>query len=375
MLFYYTPSHGTAEMAQALAASCPGGETTPSLSVVNTILEDIPEGQVIFILSEPQSQIMQALTRSSTPQDALISWQSQAHPILDAKRLHRKQITLVWAHEAVAYPQELAKLCSLDTLTLDAALAPEPLDPLMQLIAQHTLSTSPDAMALYEELMASAPDLSNGATLANFEPDAALNAYKNSKITAQKKAAQVTLLQGILTQTNQELSKNAQEFGVVQAELTQSNARLEQSEQDYVDSQSELNKLTVSYTTLTAEKASLQKTIDALRISQDMQKEHNSAMAQELTDLELQKQQLGQRLDQVNQGMDSYHAQVGNLRQSLEEGKSQNKDLNKTVIDLEHNLRAEEEKIRRIMNSRSIRLTSPIRKFGNLLRWLRRSRS
>ncbi|MDU8930026.1 hypothetical protein RXV86_21785 [Alisedimentitalea sp. MJ-SS2] len=124
-----------------------------------------------------------------------------------------------------------------------------------------------------------------------------------------------------------------------------------------------------------AEKATLQTALRAreseiakLRESQSLLTGQNRTQNMELSRLGKELSQMETRLAQLNQGLDSYQVQVSTLQEKLRLSTDRLADKNQLLDTLAEQLKQRQDEIDRIMQSRSMRLTAPIRRLGRLFR-------
>jgi len=93
----------------------------------------------------------------------------------------------------------------------------------------------------------------------------------------------------------------------------------------------------------------------------------NTLVQQEQEMLAQDRIELGQRFDQVNQGIQDLQRKTREKERALQQAGVMLEDLEAQVGDLHQTLGAEQEKLRRILSSRSYRLTTPLRSLRGLV--------
>lgn len=363
-------------------------ETRFSLTQCETLPEAgraAGEGRDVVLLYQPLAAILHRTAEDGlTPQAALPDWQGQIRALLDLHRQNRRRIRLVDLSAARAHPDALRRAFDLPAPPEDARAEDDstPQDTLLGFLAHHYLLDDPEERALSQALEAAsvvlAPLVSGRAA-----SDAAFQAYRRqreesgilrqqsramqeelsalhrdhdaleaARDTARRAEERITQLQSrgdtleeTLAQTREDsAAKEAQ--AVLQIELLQAQTR---AMQDELEAMAERNHA------LEAEVQTLTRGLENYR--------------NRMADLRDHQDGLGRKLAAKEQGLNTAAQTIAALethnRDQYQALTRRNRDLDHTRAGLDA-ARAEQAALQgaldQLLNSRSFRLTAPLRR-------------
>jgi predicted nuclease with TOPRIM domain len=356
MLIWHDVIDEPAPVAAWISQGLEGAEIVTSLDQAETAIARDPEGLLVALVSPPEHVLARALSRQQPPDEALRIWGDGAQCLLDLVRRNRRRIRLIDSAMAVARPRALADLLSISDAAFLARVpeaGPEQ-DPVLLLLATHCLRHDPDARKMADELAASMVNLSGDVAQA---PDTATNAFVSYHLRQQDIIESKALDARVRAQLETALAQNLQALTESRSELEQARGLLGEQE--------------VQIAGLTDENKRYACSVELLS-------QQNQAMVGEMEALHATHIQLNQRLKQINEGLESSQVQAGDLAQQLRQSETRLLRRNDEISGLQKDVElaqtqraAIEAELHRVMSSRSIRMTAPMRQFGNLLRRLR----
>lgn len=363
-------------------------------------LADLPEpagiatgaeaAETLLLCLSPGGALAQAMARQTLPAQALEEWQSQARRLLALNRRNRRRVRILFLDAAARRPEAAAGL-------FGAALAdwnPEPAredtpaqagdDAVLRLLAQSLIATDAEARALAAEL--DAVSLLPAAEDAATEAEAAFHAWQAAG-AAKRQAVEVAALQAAANDRNAALQaalEQVLEQAGAEAERTQADLDAQAARADALAAEMEAARAEAGarIEELLAELEASRAETGTTREEVDLLQAQTRLMRSELDMVAREKLQLEQRLAQVSQGLESFRAQaeereaeLGTLRgraadkdRGLEAAGREMQALAARGAALEARAAALEARLRQVENSRSMRLTRPLRRMTSLLR-------
>lgn len=309
MLIWHDPYNETDALAAQLVELQEDAAILDGPAALSDALnKDGASDRILCLYTRAQTAVAERMQQGDSTAQAVETWAEQAGFLLDEQRRHRRRVTLVDADLVREEPVEFTVWLNLEDADLVPDHGPEG-DPVLLMIADLALQANLSAKSLAEELQAASVSFSDLADETAALPEAALKRYGAEKAT----------LQTALRVRETEISK--------------------------------------------------------LRDRQSLLMGQNRAQNMELGRMSSELSQMETRLAQLNQGLDSYQVQVTSLQEELKLGKDRLADKNQLLETLAEQLRQTEDEvagrnaeIERILNSRSMRLTAPIRRLGRLFR-------
>lgn len=208
--------HNLPVLARDLAASFdnarkPAPTVTPQMFMG---AGDQPAGGVL-IYDDPIAAVATALADGATMQEAVQNWQAAIQPMMTRMRKYRGQILVMQRRsDAVPSPQQLARLqqeTNLDALPAAAAVALQPVDPVLRALAALVLQQDPNAAELVAELTASREPWDAEAMGKPIDLGLALTHFRHAKtqaaapVVATPAAGQLQALQAQVARKQAEL--------------------------------------------------------------------------------------------------------------------------------------------------------------------------
>jgi len=334
-------------------------------------------GQDVLLLYQPLAAILhRAAEDGLSPQAALPDWQSRIRAVLDLHRQNRRRIRLVDISAARAHPEAFRKAFDLpgppDRTEDDDTPAS---DTLLGFLARHYLLEDPEGRALSQALEASsvvlAPVVSGrGAS------DAAFQAYRRQReesglLRQQSRAMQEEL--AALHRDHEALAEAQDGARRAEERIAQLQSRgdaledeLAQARKDSADQQ---DQATLQIELLQAQTRAMQEELEAMA-------ERNHEMEAEVQSLTLGMENYQSRMAEMREHQDGLGRKLATKEQSLTAAgrtipeleaysRDQYQTLTRRTKDHDR-LHAErsalQSELDRLMNSRSFRLTAPLRR-------------
>ncbi len=316
-------------------------------------LEAAPEARLLVLHQGPLSALSQAMKQGIPPSVALAQWGAIAQEILDLIRRHRHQVLVLEANAVSRHADAVCELLGLPDGVLDATEDAQPHEEaVLNLLAAQTLLTDLTAQGLADELEASTTDLSRGSDPVWVDADALFHDYRAAQDADR----------GTADALREELQKQEVHAAKLQKQID-AHLVAQRAAEDRATAQEKALKETESKNVLLLEQVSV--------------------MQHEMEHLLTQREQLQQRLDQLNHGMDSYVAQTTELREKLATKDLVLTEKNREISALARNihtlttqaaelrgwldgtrarLHEKQDHIDAIMRSKSYRLTAPLRR-------------
>lgn len=333
---------------QALVVWCAdAAAAAPLLTAIGPVdlRSELPAGSAeatampatLLLYLAPREVLCRAMTDGIAPAAALEAWRSDARALLALSRRDRRRVRLAEIGAARANPAAFAAALGLDAAPDPAP--PDPRDALLDLLAGQTLAGDATTRAMAAELEAASLDLTGGTGGASPDPEEAFRSLTDLR--------QETVL---LRQQNRSMREEME---------TLAEGRAQDAE--------------------TARRAALET---------ELLQAQNRSMQEEMETLARGRLQLEQRLAQLNQGLESYQSQVGDLRdrqaalgRRLAEKEQGLLDAGRQIRDLEaygaelrraiargqQERAAAEAELQRLLASRAWRLTAPLRRIRLLI--------
>jgi len=292
------------------------------------------------IYTSPERFLSRAVRDGGDLKAALGTWADEARKMLALHRQNRGRSLLFEALHLCRYSDTgLARLgFSSGSVILSATLEEEPQgSPLQWLIAQAYLQSRPDVVDLREELDASAQLLSNDASLVPpLSAELALQDYRaqalrlaeaqherdSAKSQTQASLESLKVLRAETASQEASLEARAAEIEALRAERYSLSVRLAEQDESLQARAAEITSLRTDLAGLNAALGAVQKDINRVSKERDL-------------------------------GFKKRDGRIAELNEALKTGKGQ--------------VQALEGEIQRIMNSRSIRITAPLRRLWALL--------
>lgn len=226
-----SPDTTATSLAAFLSEIAPGA-TTLTLAATpqdaQTALEGNAQARLCLICTAPEEALALLLPEAETSRTALEAWMSAARDMLGLQRRHRAHSLLFDTRHLVRFwAQGLARLelpGELSATHLPPLPAP---DPNLQLIADRFIARTPAAKALGQELRASAQILSNDDDVSGFIPtDLALSAYlglttqlDEARLALQKNEIDAAQTETMLTEMRNAEAASQQAIAALAADL------------------------------------------------------------------------------------------------------------------------------------------------------------
>ena len=300
------------------------------------------------IYTAPERALCRAIQQEQDPDDALADWADDAREILALHRRNRRRSLLFEAAHLCRYSDTgLARLgLSSGSRILSGALGDPPMsDPVLDLVVQFHLQARSDVRELREELDASAQLLSNDAVLAPpLSAELALHTYRTQK---------------------ERLVRAEQDRDTASSQAQMMTARLEGLETDLeakqtgLDAQQEkIDRITTERDTLDAQVAEKEKAVESRQARLDHMLAERTRLR---ASLEAKEAALGMKQAEIA-GL------LSEQKDALGERDARITDLARSLRGAQEHAQTLEDEIARIMNSRSMRMMAPLRRFAGLFR-------
>ncbi len=308
----------------------------------------------LLLCDGPVTSMGRMMAAGMSPDKALAVWSEQAAALLALHRSSRRRVHLVEIRAALQDPAILpVRPVSMPSPPSDDSDGP---DPVFLVLAQHCLERDGRAQALAAEMAAAMA----GSDMDGIDLETAFSAYRTTRKRADR--------------SERETARLEQEIRLLKAQNRAA--------------QEEMEALSHSRIKLRSDWEAAQREVELLQ-------KQISAMREELALLEREREQLHQRLFQLDQGMESQEQQIAKLegerdrlkrrlagkdgvltaaerqiealRQELDGMFRVNAQLRERKAALAHRSDMLETQIRDMENSRSWRLTAPLRRIRRLL--------
>lgn len=367
-------------------------------------------GDILLLCLSPTEILCRAMSAGALPGAALKDWQAQAQDIIALNRRNRRKVRIVDIRMARDHPAAFQRWFGLSgddeqisALSNDALGAKPDRDEILHLLAQRALQDDMSARLLMGELEAVSLNFAEPTDAVADDPDAAFLSYQDMRLQqrqgevlqAQSRTVQeeVEVLRLSKQQLEQQLEQGLELAGEEIRQLREQDALL-QAQNRAAQEEAEVQNKRRQQLEQAQELAG--KEIRQLREQDELLRAQNQTLQQELEVLAQGRTQLEQRLEQVNQGIESYQVQVAGLmaeqaglkrrnankEQALQQAGEMLRGLEVQVEHLTRDLQRAadrqarkqqqieeaEEGLRRFLNSRSYRLTAPLRTIRALFR-------
>ena len=275
-------------------------------------LAENPRGHLLLLVNLPSVAIARRLAEGTVPEAALAQWQDRAQTALGVIRAHRRRISLVFSEPIRTEPQTflraLAQRLNIQLQWAEMNSTPSELPAaLLRMMAENAILQSAEARLLATELEANALPLPDAQASCLPAVDAVFAEYRNS-IDAEARAASE------LREENQLLLEKLQ--------------RVQQKMEAF----------------------SAEKRLAEQRAADAVQQGITNA-DQQRTDLQEENELLLQQLHHVQEELEHYYLQnMQTNKQQLEE-----------LQQLQQRLQAAEETVAALYNSKSWKITKPLR--------------
>ncbi len=352
-----------------------------------------PDAKLLLVAGSAENEVARAIEQGTPPISALSQWQQEVREILALQRRNRSRTIVLDANSVQHFPDRAAAAIGLQApphVPAEEATqkdGPDPIDPTCILLARLCLKEDPSAQRLAEELSAAMLDLGGGKSPPTFDADGLFSLYLESRQRAEKgwqariealeqeTAASHLALQSEIQALNLRLSESAAELEEFRQKYDETAQALDSERAARAELETELGELHAALSERVAslnqlkdvlakretELAEARKAHEAERL---LEREKLDILQKELSEAHAEKDRtvylLEQRLKQLNQGLEVLQDQIRDLR-----------DKEAVLAEVQAELARSREEIERIFNSRSMRLTAPLRKIGDLLRRVR----
>ncbi|MCC5809409.1 MAG: hypothetical protein JJU06_03465 [Ectothiorhodospiraceae bacterium] len=338
----------TEQAAKALAESL-GSSSAQSLSGVESARQALirsPVAHLLIVYPNPERLLAEAMVSGIEPSEALQDWMAEADLLLALYRGHRRRISLIEAEKAVANPLALARALQERTGAHLSALPRFPSaqdtrapDALLALIANQSLQQDSSARTLAAELEASSLLLSSGEPL-TADPDQAFQLAMKAAEGTRNSVSEIASLQERLQYVEKALQDTRQQLEDAQ--------KLEQDKESLMQQ---------------------------LKAELDEAREQAESSRSSGRDFEQDNELLLQQLHQVQEELETYfldytklQSKMADAQSRLQEADAALKEKNKLIRKLDAQKRAHEqraaekaEELKRLRNSRSWKITRPLR--------------
>jgi len=311
MLIWHNPHHELFALADWIAAAAEDAVILTDLATAETALAEPEALPLVMLTDSPQARVAAMLRQGVTPAQALQEWSGEAEAILGVFRRHRCVIRIIDATTARAHPERVAQLLELPRALPEQPQAAATPDPMLMVLAEYSLRVDPALDLLANELAACIPDIAHGLPLPHADPDAAFVSYH---LVREEHAENQHRITTEFDKLKNAFSSNLQDIAALQTQQ-------ETTTQDAAAREARIAELKAAETQLTN---NLEAVHTHLQIERDVAK-----------------------------------AQAAELEQRLGQAEK-----------IETALRQE---LHRVMQSRSVRITAPLRRLGDVLRRLRQT--
>lgn len=314
-----------------------------SLSVLPEWLVEHPQAHLLLLVPLPSIAVARRLAEGTGPKAALAQWQETAEAVLDVIRPHRRRVSLAFAESALAAPEAFIKSLSrrlqidLDPLQ-DVQQASDLPDAVLRMMAENAVWQSSQARNLAAELEATALPLDTAEVSGMPAVEQVFKEYRKRIETPAKAIEDLKeeneLLLSQLHQVQEELESHflkakQTEEQLVEAQNQGAHAQQYKEERDQARKQ------------LAEVKQQAEQAKAALKANAEVANDHRLQDLQEENDLLLQ------QLHHVQEELERYYLQGGHHGGEL--------------YDLQQRLQAAEATVEALYNSKSWKITKPLR--------------
>lgn len=387
MLIWHASEYNITELKILLAGSTKSkasASTLTDLDAVSKTLAKNPETQLILLYRPAVETVCMAMKQGATPGEALKGWIKETRQILTLQRKNRSRTTLFDLEMIRLFPAQFADLVGIPKLDVQEAIANldslQTTDPVLFLMAYHSLQTSPAARQISDEIEACAPDLANGAEIPALDVDQVLQAYRDDLQRGRTKQDQQKAQNKILTEQF-ELSKKELEDNLVQITKVELNHKKAQKdnlvqveklhqehEQKQLHFQLQTETLENELTVIYSENNKQKNKIKALLNTEQVLTAKTGTLNKQLDTLKQKETQLKQRLEQLGAGMDSFQTQLKSKTSDLDKKEKELvikiQELNAKIrenLSAQQNAKQLHQEVNRLNNSHSMKITAPLR--------------
>jgi len=355
-------------------------------------MEATDTAHLIIFQTPPEAAIARALTDDDTTvTSAIEAWAAAARILLATVRRNRRRATLFDAEAAKRHPDAFAAALAErlgvnrpDAHALSATDGAE-VDELHRIIAAQAVARSTDLQDLRDELEAASIPLAEAPAEPLPDCDLALQTLRDQQQARAKADEENELLLQQLHQVQEELEgyyREAQEKATAHREATEENERLTR-ERDEANARAD--KVAEETRAQTEKVETLEKTLNERTGERDQQAQRAADRQQEIDRLTTERDETNQKatdaaeenellllqLHQVQEELESYYLEAQEKESARRQAAEENERLQKRCDELqrerdsfEYHLGRTRQWIADIKNSRSWKLTTPLRAFG-----------
>lgn len=316
----------------------------------------VETNNLVLLHLAPVTALCRAMAGNIAPLEALRIWQEQTRAILALHRRSRRSVRVLDIEDALAHPKAFRDQFSLpEGLDITVPLRNDQDDPFLLTLAQRLLHSDPRNRALMAELEAVSINLSGVGPTDPADPETVFRAYQSHR-EALEETETLRRLNRELQKELDGLKRRNDEFGAEAArrveahEVDQHVAKLLQDQNREL--QDELEAEARRSIQLAERNKQLEKTEPILRLR--IAEKENSLQA------------AGKMLQQLHAELRALNELVERLRARMSESRVQNAQKQESIVRLETELRHALEDMHHVQNSRSYRITRPLRRIRTL---------
>lgn len=330
-------------------------------------LAENPQAHMILVVPLPSIAVARDLGEGMAPKAALAGWLASAQSALELIRRQRRRVSLVFAEPALAQPQSfLNTIAQRLQLSLDTAQPRQaPLElpgGVLRMMAENAILQSSEARNLVAELEANALPLADDGF--NHLPaiDQVFSEYRKSIDTKAQAARELREENNLLLDQLQRVQQKMEAFSTEKRSIEQRLSSAEQYKAELEKTRQKLEQVRLKAQSveelkeenelLLVQLHQVQEELESQLLQSKQAEEKLAAAAPnkqaQLKDLEEENELLLQQLHHVQEELEHYYLQSTQINsQQLE--------------DLQQRLHAAEETVAALYNSKSWKITKPLR--------------